>query len=236
MTQHPAIEISNLIYDYPDGTRAINGLSLRVAEGEKIAIVGPNGAGKSTLLLHLNGILTGQGVVHICGLSLNKKNLPQIRQFVGMVFQNPDDQLFCPTVYDDIAFGPRNMGLPEDEVGRRVERSLAAVSLTGLHHKSAFHLSVGQKKRVATATVLAMDCRILALDEPTSSLDPRGRKEIRQLLAGINLTQIMVTHDLNLARTLCDRVLVLEKGTIIAEGPPNTVLADPEFLEAHSLE
>lgn len=236
MAATPLLEIQDLTYAYPDGTRALSQVSFAVAEGQRVGIVGPNGAGKSTLLLLLSGILQGQGEIRVGGLRLEKKNLKAIRQQMGLVFQNPDDQLFCTTVFDDVAFGPRNLGLGEPEVGRRVSRSLAAVGLPGVEQKSAFHLSLGQKKRVAIATVLAMDSKILALDEPTSSLDPRGRKEIRQLLEHLGGTQLIVTHDLSLVRAICGHVLVISSGRIAVQGRPEELLADQTLLEAYHLD
>jgi cobalt/nickel transport system ATP-binding protein len=230
-----AIEIDNLSFTYPDGTRALDGLSLRIEEGRRVALLGPNGAGKSTLLLHLNGVHRGNGNVRIFGEPITDRNLRRIRQRVGLVFQNPDDQLFCPTVRDDVAFGPRNLGLPEPEVERRVEASLRAVGAPDVGGKSPFHLSIGQRKRAAIATVLAMDAAILVLDEPTSNLDPRGRREIARLLKGLGGTQIVATHDLDLARDLCDRVVVLHAGRVAAEGPPEGLLADEALLERYDL-
>lgn len=229
------VQIESLSFSYPDGTRALEGVSLEIYEGEKIALVGANGAGKSTLLLHFNGIFSSNGKVQILGMKPDKKNLRFIRQKVGLVFQNPDDQLFCPTVFDDVAFGARNLKLPEDQVARRVELALEAVGLSGFGHHSAFHLSFGEKKRVAIATVLAMDSEILVLDEPTSNLDPRGKKDIVKLLRKIGGTQIIVTHDLDLVRDLCKRTIVLSKGRKAADRPTKEVLADRAFLESHDL-
>ena len=234
MTSQKAVQIENLCYSYPDGTLALDGVSLDIHQGEKIALVGSNGAGKSTLLLHLNGVLGNNGAVQVLGLKM-KENLKSIRQKVGLVFQNPDDQLFCPTIFDDVAFGARNLNLPEDQVADRVKRSLEAVGMSGFENHSVFHLSFGQKKRIAIATVLAMDSQILVLDEPTSNLDPRGKKDIIQLLHEIGGTQIIVTHDLSLVEDLCQRVIVLSKGRKVADGPTGEVLGDRDFLESHGL-
>ena len=235
MTAEKIIQIENLSFSYPDGTPALQGVSLDILKDQKIAFIGPNGAGKSTLLLHLNGVFSCNGSVRVLGMKLEKKNLKSIRQKVGLVFQNPDDQLFCPTVFDDVAFGARNLNLSEEQVTERVTRALAEVGLVGFEHHSAFHLSFGEKKRVSIATVLAMDSEILVLDEPTSNLDPRGKKEIAQLLREIDGTQIIVTHDLSLAQNLCDRVVVLSKGKKVADGPTEQILKDQTFLEFHGL-
>lgn len=235
MSTEPVVQIEHLSYVYPDGNAALHDLSLSVAEGEKVAIVGANGAGKSTLLLHLNGILQSNGAVRVGGLAVLKRNLKSIRQQVGLVFQNPDDQLFCPSVFDDVAFGARNLDLPEDEVRRRVERSLASVGLAGFGERSAFHMSMGEKRRAAIATVLAMDARLIALDEPTSNLDPRGRREIIALLRDLGRTQLLVTHDLDMVRDLATRVVVLARGRTVADGAPGAVLSDRALLESSGL-
>ena len=229
------VQIEKLSFSYPDGTRALDDMSLEIAKGEKVALIGANGAGKSTLLLHLNGIFCRNGCVQILGMKLEKKNLRSIRQKVGLVLQNPDDQLFCPTVFDDVAFGARNLGLSEEVVAQRVKESLEAVGLAGFGDHSAFHLSFGEKKRVSIATVLAMDSEILALDEPTSNLDPRGKKEIIKLLKKIGRTQIIITHDLNLAGSLCDRVVVISKGKKVADGAVEEILNNEILLEGHGL-
>lgn len=234
MTGEKVVQIENLCFSYPDGTRALEEVSLDICAGEKVAVVGPNGAGKSTLLLHLNGIFSSNGAVRVLGLKM-KENLKSIRQKVGLVFQNPDDQLFCPTVFDDIAFGARNLNLPEEQVAERVKAALEAVGMSGFEGHSAFHLSFGQKKRVSIATVLAMDSQILVLDEPTSNLDPRGKKDIIGLLRKIGGTQIIVTHDLKLAEELCSRMIVISNGRKAADGPIEEILTDQTFLESHEL-
>lgn len=231
----PAISIADLTFRYPDGTLALNGLSLEVAAGEKVAVLGPNGAGKSTLLLHLNGIHGGNGSVRVFGEPVARGNLRRIRQRVGLVFQNPDDQLFCPTVFEDVAFGPRNLGLTEEVVAGRVRESLAAVGLEGLEGKSAFHLSVGQKKRAALATVLALDAEVLVLDEPTAGLDPRGRRETLALLRELGRTQIVATHDLPFVSELCDRAVVMYEGRAVAIGAAREILSDGALLERYGL-
>ncbi len=235
MNPLPALNIESLHYDYPDGTAALRGINLVVPEGERVGIIGANGAGKSTLLLHLNGVLRGQGTVRVFGEAVGNGNLAAIRCKIGMVFQNPDDQLFCPTICEDVAFGPRNMRLPEAEVRHRVDHALETVGIAHLKHKSPFHLSIGQKKRAALATVLSMDAQILALDEPTSNLDPRGRRELIALLQAFARTQIIATHDLDLVRRLCTRVVLLDTGQIVADTTPELLLDDEALLEAHGL-
>lgn len=227
--------IKNLCYSYPDGTKAIDGVDFSMNRGEKVAVLGANGAGKSTLMLHLNGVLEGSGEIFIDGIRLEKKTLRQIRQKVGLVFQNPDDQLFCPTVFDDIAFGPQNMNLPKDEVERRVTRALCEVGLTGFEKRSPFHLSTGEKKRVALATVLSMDSELIVLDEPTTNLDPKGRREILELLTGINRSMIIVTHDFDMAERLCERSIVLARGRIMADGVTSDIIKNTKLLETCSL-
>ncbi len=230
------VEIDSLCFSYPDGNRALEGISLDIFEGEKVAVIGPNGAGKSTLLLHLNGVLQSNGNVRVFGKKVDRKNLRGIRQKVGLVFQNPDDQLFCPTVFDDVAFGPRNMSLSPEEIKSRVEESLTAVGLAGFEDRSPFHMSVGEKRRVAIATVLSMNAEILAFDEPTSNLDPKGKRELAQLLGKLGRTQIVITQDLSLAGKLCDRVILISKGEKVAEGIPEEILSDHSLLKAHNLE
>ncbi|HIC92983.1 MAG TPA: ABC transporter ATP-binding protein [Anaerolineae bacterium] len=233
-----AIEIRNLSFSYPDGQRALENISLSIGLGETVAIVGPNGAGKSTLLLHLNGILRGNGAVRVLGLAIEEKHLKEIRSQVGLVFQDPDDQLFMPTVFDDVAFGPINMGLPEEEVCRRVAWALERVGMSGYERRSPHHLSVGEKKRVAIATVLAMSPEVLAVDEPTSNLDPRGRweligllKELSQRLAAL----IIASHDLEAVWALCQRTIILDEGRVVADGPTSRILSDIRLLASHGL-
>ncbi len=236
MHHRPAIEVKGLTYEYPDGTRALNGVDLFIEEGESVGLVGPNGAGKSTLLLHLNGILRGRGEVRIFGLPVVRENLKEIRRRVGLVFQDPDDQLFSPTVFDDVAFGPLNMGLSPAEAEEEVRRALAMVGLKGMERRSAHHLSFGQQKRVAIATVLSMRPDILALDEPSSNLDPRARRELAELLQGLPVTKVVVTHDLPFVFQICERVVVLDGGRVAADGEAFSVLSDEGLLERHGLE
>jgi cobalt transport protein ATP-binding subunit len=235
-----AIEITNLKYRYHDGTEALRGASLRVAPGECVALLGPNGSGKSTLLLHLNGILpeklSGNGAVKILGEAIASQNLEKIRRQVGLVFQDPDDQLFCPTVQEDVAFGPQQLGLTEAEVAARVDKSLAQVGLAGFGHRATHHLSHGEKRRLCLAGVLACEPAILILDEPTSDLDPRGRREFKALLRQIPATKLIATHDLELAVELCPRAIVLDRGEIAADGPTVELLNNEELMLAHGLE
>lgn len=232
------VEISHVSFHYPDGHLALDDLSLHIMPGEKVALVGPNGSGKSTLLLHLNGVLRAQsGSITIGGLPLTDANLGQVRAWVGMTFQNPDDQLFSPRVRQDVAFGPLHMGLPDAEVSARVAGALAEVGLNDFADRISFHLSAGEKKRVALATVLSMDARILALDEPSAGLDPRARRSLIRLLKTFtHQTMIASTHDIRLAYELCPRVVVLDGGRIVADGQAKDLLTDSELMERHGLE
>jgi cobalt transport protein ATP-binding subunit len=238
------IEVNDLKFSYPDGHSALHGISLTVGAGERVALVGTNGAGKSTLMLHLNGILQGQGQVQVCGYSLDNTratagaggHLGQVRAAVGLVFQDPDDQLFSPTVYEDVAFGPLHMGLPESEVRQRADAALAAVGMGEYGRRVSHHLSVGEKKRIAIATVLSMDTRLLVLDEPTAGLDPRARRGIINLLRGLPQTILASTHDLLFVRELFPRMVIMDKGRIVADGATAALLADEALLEAHGLE
>jgi cobalt/nickel transport system ATP-binding protein len=230
------IEIDNLVYAYPDGRQALQGVSLTVQEGEKVAVTGPNGAGKSTLFLHLNGILNGDGMVRVMDMEVTDRHLGAIRAKVGMVFQDPDDQLFSPTVFEDVAFGPLHIGLPEGEVRRRVSWALAQVGMEGFQDRMPHHLSLGERKRIAIATVLSMDPAILVLDEPTSELDPRSRRSLIRLLRELPQTMLVASHDMRLVRDLCSRTVILDEGRIVADGPTSRLLADVELLERHGLE
>ncbi|OGP92914.1 MAG: hypothetical protein A2156_10170 [Deltaproteobacteria bacterium RBG_16_48_10] len=231
MKSDKVIEIDHLSYDYPDGTSALREVQLEVFRGESVAILGPNGAGKSTLLYHFNGTLIGNGKVTILGLPLLKENLKEIRRKVGLVFQNPDDQLFCPTVYDDVAFGPLNMGLDLEKVRYRVERALKMVGLQGFERRSAHHLSEGEKKRVALATVLAMDSEILALDEPTDNLDPAGSQALIERIRQTSQTKVIITHHLALAIDLCNRAVFLQAGRKVEDLPMERLLENRALLE-----
>jgi cobalt/nickel transport system ATP-binding protein len=233
---HHSIEVRNLSFTYPDGHEALKDVTLSIAPGEKVALVGPNGAGKSTLLLHLNGILSGQGRVTVCGLTVEQKNLSRVRAMVGLVFQNPDDQLFSPTVFDDVAFGPLYQGLEPAEVERRVDSALAAVRMTGYARRVSHHLSAGEKKRIAIATVLSMNPEVLVLDEPTSGLDPRARRTLIKLLRDLPMTMLAASHDLAMVRELLPRMVIMDEGRIVADGPTGNLLKDEKLLEAHGLE
>lgn len=230
------LQVQNLHYSYPDGHVALRGVSLNLCEGEKVALVGPNGAGKSTLMLHLNGILGLDSPILVAGLPINSKNLPVIRAMVGLVFQNPDDQLFSPTVFDDIAFGPLHMGLPESEVHHRVEEALAAVQMSDFGDRLSHHLSVGQKKRISIATVLSMRPQILVLDEPSAGLDPRARRSLIEFLRGLPITMLISTHDLRMVRDLFPRMVIMDEGLIVADGLTKILLDDQTLLETHGLE
>jgi cobalt/nickel transport system ATP-binding protein len=231
-----AIRIANLRFAYPDGVPALRGVDLTIAAGEKVALLGPNGAGKTTLLLHLNGILQGDGDIRIMGQPLSNGNLKHFRAQVGLVFENPDDQLFSPTVFDDVAFGPLYMGLPREEVLERVRLALEQVGMAGFENRLPHHLSLGQKKRVAIATVLSMSPAILALDEPFSSLDPGARRELMHLLQALPQTMIVSTHHIPIIRHLFPRTLVMDDGRIVADGDTEGILANTALLEAHGLE
>ncbi|SFO37367.1 cobalt/nickel transport system ATP-binding protein [Geodermatophilus obscurus] len=237
MTADPSLLVEDLAFAYPDGHQALFGVDLRVERGERVALLGPNGAGKTTLVLHLNGILTGgRGRVSVAGLPVQKRHLTEVRRRVGIVFQDPDDQLFMPTVGEDVAFGPRNLGLPEPEVAARVDEALRQVGMAGSADRPPHHLSFGQRRRVAVATVLSMHPEVLVLDEPSSNLDPAGRRELAEVLAGLPVTMLMVTHDLPYALQLCPRSVVLDGGVVVADGPTREVLADADLLAAHRLE
>ncbi|GAB1469551.1 ABC transporter ATP-binding protein [Chloroflexota bacterium] len=230
------LSVKDLNYAYPDGHVALRGLSMKLCEGDKVALVGPNGAGKSTLMLHLNGILGGKGEVEIANMRLTRDNLPAIRAMVGLVFQNPDDQLFSPTVFEDVAFGPLHMGLPEDEVRARVNSALEAVRMSGYRERLSHHLSVGEKKRIAIATVLSMNPSLLVLDEPSAGLDPRARRTLINLLRDLPITMLVSTHDMKLVEELFPRTIVMDEGRIVADGLTMDILEDEALLNAHGLE
>jgi len=233
---HHSLEVEGLSFSYPDGRQALRDVSLRITPGEKVALVGPNGAGKSTLLLHLNGILTGEGTVRVCGLTVGAKNLGRVRAAVGMVFQNPDDQLFSPTVFDDVAFGPLYQGLQPDVVHERVEAALAAVRMTEYARRVSHHLSMGEKKRISIATVLSMEPEVLVLDEPTAGLDPRSRRGLINLLQELPQTMLAATHDIRLVAEVFPRTIILDEGRAVGDGPTRQLLAQPDLVEAHGLE
>ena len=233
----PTLEVRGLAYAYPDGHQALFGVDLHVHAGERVALLGPNGAGKTTLVLHLNGILTaGAGTVAVNGLPVAKKNLQEIRRRVGIVFQDPDDQLFLGTVRQDVAFGPANLGVRGAELDRRVMAALDRVGMADFVDRPPHHLSFGQRRRVAVATVLAMEPEILVLDEPSSNLDPASRRELADILRGLDVTVLMVTHDLPYALELCPRSVVLSDGVMVADDATYDVLTDDELMRAHRLE
>jgi cobalt/nickel transport system ATP-binding protein len=236
---HNPISICDLNYHYPDGTPALHSINLEIKATERVALVGANGSGKSTLLLHLNGILLPQtGAVVVGEQRISTATLREVRNFVGLVFQNPEDQLFMPTVGEDVAFGPQNQGLRGGDLNHRCRHCLHAVGLDPDHYlqRQTTHLSGGEKRRVAIAGVLAMQPQILVFDEPSTQLDPRGRRQLIQLLQQLPITQLIATHDLDLALDLCDRTVVLSRGRIVREGPTAEILGDRPFLEAHHLE
>lgn len=234
---HHSIEVSELGFSYPDGPPALAGVSFRIVHGESVAVVGANGAGKSTLLMHLNGVLTpARGTVRIGDVPVTRKTVRDIRKTVGMVFQDPDDQLFMPTVYEDVAFGPMNLGLPPEDVDARVQAALTQVGALSLADRPPYRLSGGEKRAVAIATVLSMLPDILVMDEPSSSLDPRARRRVIELLRSFSHTKIIATHDLDLALDVCERTIVMSGGTIIADGLTLEIFRDEALLQQGGLE
>ncbi|GIF74369.1 energy-coupling factor ABC transporter ATP-binding protein [Asanoa siamensis] len=239
-----SLTIAGLHFAYPDGREVLHGVDLTVGDGERVALLGPNGAGKTTLVLHLNGILhagsgSGAGTVDVAGLTVDpgdRARLAEIRRRVGIVFQDPDDQLFMPTVAEDVAFGPANLGLRGAELRERVDEALAAVDMAAHRDQVPHHLSFGQRRRVAVATVLAMRPEILVLDEPSSNLDPASRRELAEILRTLPVTVLMVTHDLPYALELCPRAVILDGGRIAADGKTVDLLSDPELMRGHRLE
>jgi cobalt/nickel transport system ATP-binding protein len=237
MSHHSAITVRDLTFSYPDGRRALFGIDLRIDAGERVAILGPNGAGKTTLVLHLNGIHTpDSGEVIVGELPVVKANLAEVRRRVGIVFQDPDDQLFMPTVRADVAFGPANLGLRGSDLDERVRDALTAVGMVAAADRAPHHLSFGERRRIAAATVLAMRPDVLVLDEPSSNLDPAARREFAELVAALGMTTLMVTHDLAYALQLCGRALIMNEGRIVADGPTAAILADEELMAANRLE
>jgi len=232
------IEISNLCYTYPDGKTALENVDLNISEGESVGIVGANGAGKTTLILHINGILRENkgGGIKIIEMEMNDKNVRKIRSKIGLVFQNPEDQLFSPTVFEDVSFGPLNMRLPADEVIKRTSAALEMVEMSGFENRSSHHLSEGEKKRISVATVLSMNPEILVLDEPTSNLDPKHRRELINLLKKICKTIIIVSHDLEAVLELCDRTVLMNRGTIVKDGKTVEIMKDKKLMEENYLE
>jgi energy-coupling factor transporter ATP-binding protein EcfA2 len=236
----PAIEVHDLRYTYPDGKKALKGISFCIEEGACIGLIGPNGSGKSTLLLHLNGVLPERldalPSIVVAGVPMCPKTLFTIRRHVGLLFQDPDDQLFCPTVYEDVAFGPKQFGISDAEIREVVEMTLKKVGLDGFGNRSPHHLSGGEKQRVCLAGILACTPGVLALDEPTNNLDPRGKKELKELLKTIPATKIIASHDLDLVVDLCQRTIILDGGLIIADGPTIELLSNEQLMIEHGLE
>ena len=232
------IEISNLCYTYPDGKTALENVNLNISEGESVGIVGANGAGKTTLILHINGILreNNGGNIKIIEMEMNDKNVRKIRSKIGLVFQNPEDQLFSPTVFEDVSFGPLNMKLPAGEVIKRTSAALEMVEMSGFENRSSHHLSEGEKKRISVATVLSMNPEILVLDEPTSNLDPKHRRELINLLKKISKTIIIVSHDLEAVLELCDRTVLMNRGTIVKDGKTMEIMKDEKLMVENYLE
>ena len=231
-----ALHAVDVTYSYPNGRPALRGVELHVEHGERVAVLGPNGAGKTTLMLHLNGLMRGEGSLEVAGLEVQDDTLAALRARVGLVFQDPDDQLFMPTVAADVAFGPLNQGLPAAEVERRVAQALAAVRMDGATQRAPFQLSMGERRRVAIATVLAMRPSLLVLDEPSANLDPRARRELLDILEEIDRTMLITTHDLAMAAELCERAVILADGRIVADGDCHRILGDTELLAEHDLE
>lgn len=231
-----AVHARDLRFTYPNGVVGLDGLDLHVTHGERVAVLGPNGAGKTTLMLHLNALLTGDGALEVAGLRVGEHDVRDLRARVGLVFQDPDDQLFMPTVREDVAFGPLNLGLSRTEVTDRVARALAAVRMSEFADRAPHQLSLGQRRRVAIATVLAMEPSLLVLDEPSANLDPRSRRELIETLDEIDRTLLIVTHDLPLAARLCERAVLLSAGRIVADGRTAELLGDERLLAANDLE
>lgn len=237
MNSQWAIEVDDIHFNYHDGHQVLKGLSCRIAHGEKVALIGRNGSGKSTFMHHLNGVERPvKGRVSIDGLEVNDRNLVSIRRRVGIVFQDPDDQLFCPTVADDVAFGPLNLGLPESDIQQRVSNALQLTGLLGYETRSSFHLSFGERKRLALATVLSYQPDILVFDEPSTNMDPLNRRRLIEWLQSFDKTMLLCTHDMDVVLEVCDRCLLLADGKIIADGPTSEILYNRDLLEANHLE
>jgi cobalt/nickel transport system ATP-binding protein len=232
-----AIEVTNLTYRYPDGTRALDEVTFTIPHGQRVALLGPNGAGKSTLIGHLNGITLAQhGVVAIEDVPITSQTVHDVRARVGVVFQDPDNMLFMTSIGDDVAFGPLNMKCDIAEVGRRVDHALEAMGISELRDKPGMHVSFGQKKRAALAAVLSMQPAVLILDEPTSNLDPRAKREMIELVSGLDVTLVIATHDMDLAWAMCDCALVLDEGRVIAHGGAREIMSDQSLMLSHGLE
>ncbi len=231
-----AVELNNVSYHYPDGVEALININLTIQKQEKVAVIGPNGAGKSTLITLLNGVRKAEGEIRILEYPVVKKNFPVIRAMIGIVFQNPDDQLFCPTIYEDIAFGPLNSGFSEEDIEKSVQDALEEVDLKGYENRSSFHLSFGERKRASIATILALKPEIIAMDEPTSNLDPAHRRKIIGWIKNRQETFIVTSHDLDMIWETCSRAVILNKGKIVADGTAKEILSDKIMLEENDLE
>jgi len=231
-----AVEIENFSYDYPDGTKALVDINLIIKHGQKVALIGPNGAGKSTLLLAMSVFLKGAGKISIDGIDATVKNAKKVRSVLGLVMQNPDEQLFMPTLFDDVAFGPMNMGLGEGEVRSRSADALKTVGLEGMETKPPHHLSGGQKRSAAIATILSMAPKIITMDEPEASLDPRTRNKLTELLKSLSQTLIIATCNMNFAASLCERAVLIDAGRIIADGDARKIMRDAKLMQTHGLE
>jgi cobalt/nickel transport system ATP-binding protein len=231
-----AVKAEKLNYQYPDGTDAIMDISLSINEGEKVAVIGPNGSGKSTFLTMLNGVRKGNGYLEVLGFEMTKQNFKKIKERVGIIFQNPDDQLFCPTLFEDISFGPLNQGHSPKEVKMMVDKALEDVGLIGLQHRSSFHLSYGERKLASIATVVAMLPELIAMDEPTSNLDMAHRRKIIRWIQRNSKTIVLTSHDLDMILETCERVIVLNRGQIVADGSVSQILHNKALLTANDLE
>jgi cobalt/nickel transport system ATP-binding protein len=237
MSLTPAIEARDVVFTYPDGHRVLSGVSFRIFPGEKVALIGPNGCGKSTLIANLVGVLQPDaGHLAIDGVKVSPATLREVRRRAGVVFQDPNDQLFCPTVFEDVAFGPLNMGCPAPELDGRVQEALGATGLLTFDQRNSFHLSFGERKRLALATVLSCRPAVLIFDEPSSNLDPRNRRRLVDWLRASSDTIVLCTHELDIALEVCDRCLLLAEGRVIADGAASTVLYDRALLETYNLE
>jgi len=231
-----AIEIEGFSYTYSDGTSALSDINLSIGQGEKVALIGPNGAGKSTLLLAMSVFVKGSGSIAVDGIELCDKNARKVRTIIGSVLQNPDEQLFMPRLFDDVSFGPLNMGFDSAEVTRRTEKALRTVGLEGMGQKSPHHLSAGQKRSAAIATILSMDPKIITMDEPDSNLDPRNRNNLIELLRLLEQTLVIATCNMDFASKVCDRAVLISGGVIVADGGSREIMSDPSLMKEHGLE
>jgi len=230
------LQVEDLYYRYDDGTQALSGINIKIGRGEKVALVGPNGSGKSTLLMCLSGLYAGRGTIRIDGAELTKSNLKKIRGLIGLVFQSPDDQLFMPTLEDDLAFGPVNLGLDTETVQQRIDRAAAQMHLTDMLDRAPHHLSMGQKRNASIASILAMEPALLLMDEPSSNLDPRSRRRLIEILETLKTAMLIASHDLALIGKLCSRTVLIDEGKIMADGTTADILSSRELMEKHGLE